>query len=179
MATRKAEGTRRDVRSPAGAGPIARRPRFPKEYGAARGTKGMLPWSHVGDRMRNAQHYWICTATPEGRPHATPIDGIWLNDCLYFGGSPETRWRRNVAANPAVCIHLENAMDVVTLQGSARLEKVDAAVALALAEASNQKYGYGTKPEEYVENGVLCFRPRVAFAWTNLGKDPTRWQFPD
>jgi general stress protein 26 len=177
MATRKIERTKAKPPAPAGAEPVASRPRFPPEYAAARGRKGMLPWSHVGDRMRDAQHYWICTVSAEGRPDARPVDGVWLHDRLYFGGSPETRWHRNITANPAVCIHLENAMDVVTLQGSARLEKIATALARELAQVSNAKYGYGTKPEEYVEHGVLCFRPRLVLAWTNLGKDPTKWEF--
>jgi pyridoxamine 5'-phosphate oxidase-like protein len=161
----------------AGPAPVASRPRFPSEYGVPAKTKGLLPWSHVTERMTKAEHYWITTVSAEGRPHATPIDGVWLDDCLYFGGSPETRWRRYLSANPAMCVHLENAMDVVTLEGEGRLEPVGHALAQQLADVSNKKYGYGMQAKAYEKTGVLTFRPRLAYAWTNLGKDSTRWQF--
>jgi len=160
-----------------GSGPRATRPRLPPEYGVPAHTKGLLPWSHVADRMAKAMHYWICTAGAGGEPHATPVDGLWLDDCLYFGGSPHTRRQRNLAANPSVCVHLESGSDVVILQGEARPERPDAALAKRLADSSTRKYGYGQKPEEYERTDVHVFRPRVAFAWTNLPKDATRWQF--
>jgi Pyridoxamine 5'-phosphate oxidase len=99
--------------------PTASRPHIPG-YGIPKDKRGLLPWSHVVERVAKAQHYWICTVGPDGRPHATPVDGLWLDDQLFFGGSPQTRRNRNLAANPAVCVHLESGMDVVILQGAAR-----------------------------------------------------------
>jgi nitroimidazol reductase NimA-like FMN-containing flavoprotein (pyridoxamine 5'-phosphate oxidase superfamily) len=159
--------------------PKASRPQFPPEYGVSKSPKGLLPWSHVTERLMKAVHYWICTVSPDGRPHATPVDGLWLDDRLYFGGSPQTRRQRNLAANPAVCVHLESGADVVILHGDARAHRPDRDLAKRLAEASTRKYGYGPKPEEYETSGVHVFRPRVVFAWTNLPKDATRWQVPD
>jgi hypothetical protein len=84
-----------------------------------------------------------------------------------------------LAANPAVCIHLESGSDVVILHGEAHLHPPDRALAMRLAEASAEKYGYAPKPEEYEAGGVHVFRPRVVFAWAQFPKDATRWQFPD
>src|SRR5262245_42608671 len=95
-------------------GPTASRPYMPG-YGLPKSKTDLLPWSHVSTRMAEAQHYWLCTVDPDGRPHATPVDGLWLDDRLYFGGNPQTRRNRNLAGNPAVCIHLEGAMEVVIL----------------------------------------------------------------
>jgi nitroimidazol reductase NimA-like FMN-containing flavoprotein (pyridoxamine 5'-phosphate oxidase superfamily) len=160
------------------AAPKVSRPRLPREYGVPRsGTKGLLPWSHVSERMARAKHYWVCTVDPDARPHSTPVDGLWIDDCLYFGGSPQTRRHRNLARNPAACIHLESGADVVILHGDARLERPDRALATRLAKASNEKYGYGHKAQDYEKGGVTAFRPRVVFAWANLMKDATRWQF--
>jgi nitroimidazol reductase NimA-like FMN-containing flavoprotein (pyridoxamine 5'-phosphate oxidase superfamily) len=130
--------------------------------------------------MAAARHYWICTVGPDGRPHATPVDGLWIEDQLFFGGSPMTRRNRNLAANPAVCVHLESGADVVILHGDARAPRVDRALAVRLAEESARKYGYGPKPEEY-EKGerVFAFRPRVVFAWKQFPRDATRWRFPN
>jgi nitroimidazol reductase NimA-like FMN-containing flavoprotein (pyridoxamine 5'-phosphate oxidase superfamily) len=162
----------------ANGGPTASRLRLPREYGVSTAAKGLLPWSHVADRMAKAMHYWISTTGPDGHPHATPVDGLWIDDRLYFGGSPQTRRQRNLAANPSVCVHLESASDVVILHGEARAERPDAALAKRLARDSTQKYGYGQTPEQYQQTDVHVFRPRTAFAWTNLPKDATRFSLP-
>lgn len=107
------------------------------------------------------------------------MDGIWLDDRLYFGGSPKTRRQRNLAANPAVCAHLESGSDVVILHGEVRAKRPDHALALRLAAASAQKYGYGQKPEDYEKTDVSVMRPRIVCAWTALPKDATRFEFPD
>lgn len=165
-----------------GPGLIASRPHSPgPDYGVPKSEKGLLPWEHVSERMAAAKTYWICTVSPDGHPHATPVDGLWLDDQLYFGGSPATRRNRNLDANPAVCVHLENGMDVVILHGEAyALHAPEHALAVRLSEASAQKYGYGTKPEEYEANsgGTYVFRPRVVFAWKEYFKDITRWRLP-
>jgi nitroimidazol reductase NimA-like FMN-containing flavoprotein (pyridoxamine 5'-phosphate oxidase superfamily) len=175
MSTRK---TTRQQPTDQAAGPRAGRLRLPAEYGVPKGTKSLLPWSHVTERMTSALHYWVCTVSPGGQPHATPVDGLWLDDRLYFGGSPQTRRNRNLAENPAVCIHLESADDVLILHGEARLHTPDRTVALRLAEASQQKYGYAPKPEDYEATPAHVFRPRVVFAWRPPLKEATRWELP-
>lgn len=123
-------------------------------------------------------HYWTCTVTPDGRPHAVPVDGIWLQDALYFGGSPQTRWQRNLAANPAISIHLESTTDVVILRGRVKsLSKPARELSMALSKASKKKYGFAPKPEDYEKGGVYVFRPSLVLAWKDFPKDATRWQF--
>jgi hypothetical protein len=158
------------------AGPVAGRPRMPAEYGVPKGNKGLLPWSHVDERMSQAKYYWICTVSPAGLPHATPVDGLWLDGRLYFGGSPETRRSRNLMTNPAVSVHLENALDVVILEGEARLGKPDHDTAVRLAAASFEKYGYGMSAEQYESSEAHIFRPRLVLAWQQFPQDVTRWK---
>jgi len=176
MPARKTSTKQRPPDQPVG--PRASRLRLPAEYGVPKGKKGLLPWSHVTERMTSALHYWVCTVSPDGQPHATPVDGLWLDDRLYFGGSPQTRRNRNLVENLAVCIHLESADDVLILHGKARLRALEHAVALRLVEASQQKYGYASKPEDYEAGGVHEFRPRLVFAWTPPLKNATRWELP-
>jgi hypothetical protein len=161
------------------AGPTADRPHIPG-YGIPKDKKGLLPWSHVAERMDKAMHYWICTVSPDGRPHSTPVDGLWIDDRLYFGGSPQTRRNRNLAANPAVCIHLESGSDVVILHGDAQeLRAPDPSLAARLIEASTKKYGFAPKPEDFAAGGTYEFRPRLVLAWKQFPKDATRWRFQD
>ena len=159
-------------------GPIVSRPVLPQGYGIPKDKKGLLPWSYVSERMAKARHYWICTVTPDRRPHATPLDGLWLEDRLYFGGSPQTRWARNLAANPAVNVHLESATELLILRGNAYpLQGPERSLTMTLSKASNEKYGYGQKPEDYERGGVYVFQPRLVIAWEEFPKDATRWQF--
>jgi nitroimidazol reductase NimA-like FMN-containing flavoprotein (pyridoxamine 5'-phosphate oxidase superfamily) len=128
--------------------------------------------------MSKAMHYWICTVTPDHRPHATPVDGLWLEDKLYFGGSPETRWQRNLASNPAVQVHLESTTALLILRGEAKpLETPAKELTVTLSKASKEKYGYAPSPKHYAEGGVYVFRAQVVLAWKQFPKDATRWQF--
>ena len=161
-------------------GPKVSRPHIPG-YGIPKDAKGLLPWSHVAERMEKAMHYWISTVSPDSHPHATPVDGLWLDDRLYFGGGTQTRRHRNLMENPAVCVHLESATDVIILHGDAvELRAPDRELAVRLSEGSKKKYGYGPKPEDYEKaEGVFIFRPRMVLAWKQFPKDATRWHFDD
>lgn len=164
-------------KSPAKA-PIASRPHIP-DYGIPKSKTGMLPWSHVTERMEKAKAYWVATVDARGRPHATPVDGAWIDDALYFGGSPKVRWNRNLTANPNVCIHIGLDYDVVIMHGMAEpMGALDHALAVRVADTINAKYGYGVKAENYEQGpaGAYVFRPRTVFAWSSFPKDVTRWR---
>ncbi|MBN1994084.1 MAG: pyridoxamine 5'-phosphate oxidase family protein [Anaerolineae bacterium] len=164
--------------------PKPSRPHIP-EYGIPESEEGMLPWSHVCERMENALNYWIATISPGGQPHATPVWGVWLDDApyegFYFDGSPQTRRGRNLAANPAVAIHLESGDDVVILKGEAhQIDGRDRAFSTRLAAAYAAKYklkDYAPTPDTWDNGGLYVVRPHVAFAWTHFPKDATRWLF--
>jgi hypothetical protein len=149
---------------------------MPKIYGIPKSNTGLLSWSHVSKRMSESLHYWISTVDARGRPYATPVDGLWLDDVLYFGGSDETRRQRNMAANPEVCVHLESATDVIIIRGTAQKSFNPAReLCVRLANASKTKYGYGPNPDDYAKQGVWILRPRVVLGWKQFPKDVTRW----
>ncbi len=160
--------------------PIADRPRIPAEYGIPASTKGLLAWSHLEERLSAATVYWVATSGPGGVPRVRPLDGLWHAGILYVGGSPKTRWARDLAANPRVAVHLDDGGDAVILEGEAELLEhgVDAQTAAALADLSNAKYPqYGMTPESYTGPGPFAIRPRLAFGWTRFPKDVTRFRF--
>jgi nitroimidazol reductase NimA-like FMN-containing flavoprotein (pyridoxamine 5'-phosphate oxidase superfamily) len=175
-------GAKRPLKTSEGraVGPAAGRPFIPDAaYGVPTHARGLLPWSHVVERLTQAMCYWVSTVSADGRPHATPVDGLWLDDALYFGGSPQTRRSRNLASNPAVCVHLESGSDVVIVHGDALLlRNPDRPLTVRLSEASARKYGYGPKPEDYDTATVFVLRPRTAFAWKQFPRDATRWRLP-
>ena len=153
--------------------------RFPDGYGTPGGPESLLPWSHVEERMRRAANYWITTVSPEGRPHARPIDGVWVEGALCFGGSPQARWVRNLMANPAISVHLNSEAEAIILEGKAELV-VDASHPLAAPSlaASREKY-----PQYYSGESAFrpfwALRPTTAYAWTLEGfpGGATRWSF--
>ncbi len=106
---------------PERATPRVDRPRMPKEYGVPKSGGALVPWSHVEQRLAEATVYWMSTSGPGGKPRVRPLDGIYLDGVLYVGGSPETRWARDIAANPQVAVHLDGGMDAVILEGEAEL----------------------------------------------------------
>jgi hypothetical protein len=114
-----------------------------------------------------------------------PAWAVWLDGALYFEGSPMTRRARNLAANPAVVVHLESGDQVVIVEGDAHeVGKPDRPLAERLSEAftakySSTKYEYRPPPEQWDRGGLWEMRPRVAFGWTDFPADTTRWQFDD
>jgi len=138
----------------------------------------MLPWSFVDERMTKARNYWVCTTRPDGRPHARPVDGVWVDGALCFGGGAQVRWVRNLAANPAITVHLASSDDVVILEGTAeQITGPSHPLVPRVLDASKAKYPeYFSSIPPFSPFWVL--RPSVAFAWTlsNFPKTSTRWK---
>jgi nitroimidazol reductase NimA-like FMN-containing flavoprotein (pyridoxamine 5'-phosphate oxidase superfamily) len=158
------------------AAPRVDRPDIPAEYGIGKATDH-VDWAHVEERLANDRVYWIATVGPGGRPRVWPVDGMYVDGVLYVGGSPQTRWIRELAANPQVSVHLDGGRDVVIVDGEAEiLQSNSDAFAERLAAASNAKYPeYGMTPASFKGPGPIAIRPRKVIAWTDFMKDPTRF----
>jgi len=156
--------------------PQAGLPRVPVLYGL-KPRKKYLPWRHAEERLERSHNYWICTARPNGRPHAMPVWGLWFENALYFSTARASRKGLNLASNPAVSVHLESGDDAVILEGVAQEVSDDATLARLNA-------GYRAKYQMPLwlipENVVYRVRPRIVLSWTekNFPKDATRWEFP-
>ncbi|MGE3076886.1 MAG: pyridoxamine 5'-phosphate oxidase family protein [Dehalococcoidia bacterium] len=168
---------------------ITERPQVPEGYGLPDGDEGMLQWEWAEDRLTAAQNYWISTVRPDGRPHVTPVWGVWYEGALYFDGSDQTRRMKNIAANPEIAVHLESGDEVVIIEGSAASEDTPPARSLAtkLAELYTAKYSahsYAPSPDQWDGGGLYVLRPRKALGWTlrpgdEFGKTYTRWRFSE
>jgi hypothetical protein len=166
---------------PAPGAPVPDRPHIPG-YGIPEHGEGLLPWSHAGTRLQTARNYWVATTRPDGRPHAVPVWGVFVEGAVYFDGGPHTRHNRNLAGNPHVVVHLESGDDVVIVEGI--VEQVtpapDSELAGTLAAAYAAKYAPDYQPpaDSWKDGGLYRVRPTVAFAWTSFPEDTTRWRFP-
>ena len=156
--------------------PQASRPRFSPVYGVPANEEGLLPWSWLEARMADAKHYWLGTVTPEGSPHSRPVDGMWVDRGVYFGGTPESKWWRNLLANDKASIHLEDAEKAVILEGNVRFFRPGDVLAERLAAESNRKYEMGQTGANYQLVDIAEFLPRRVLGWNVLSEDATRWQ---
>lgn len=157
--------------------PERARPRFPSVYGIHEGAEGLLDWSWAEERLGAARNYWVCTSRPDGRPHAMPVWGLWHSGAFYFSSSPDSRKARNLAANPAVSVHLESGDEVVIVDGLASLE-ADEELLEQLGAEYTRKYSFevsftGGRPLHVVW-------PRVVYAWLeeDFPATATRFTFP-
>jgi hypothetical protein len=162
--------------------PVRSRPSLPKDYGVPETEEGMVDWNWAVEQLEPAHNYWFSTTRPDGRPHAMPAWAVWVDDALYFEGSPETRRARNLAQNPAISVHLESGSNVVILEGEAHLAgKPTRELAQRLAAAFEQKYGasddYHPGPDQWDSGGLWVLRPKVAFGWKDFPTSLTRWKF--
>jgi len=159
----------------------ARSVRFPDGYGDP--GEDRLPWSDIEEKLRAAANYWITTVGPSGRPHARPVDGVWVEGALCFGGSDGARWVRNLAANPAVSVHLPSEAEAIILEGEAeRISEPAHPLAEASAAATREKYPHYFQGDNPMLSGFHPFwalRPRRAYAWRLEGfpQRATRWTF--
>jgi PPOX class probable F420-dependent enzyme len=152
---------------------------MPPAYGAPPDASGadLLPWSWAVERLVAARNYWICTTRPDGRAHAAPVWGLWLDDALWFSTSPESQKGRNLARDRRIVVHLESGDDVVILDGVA--ERASDADALGrFADEYEAKYDYrvdATNPD----TPVYVVTPRIAQTWTESGfpRAVVRWVF--
>lgn len=156
--------------------PEASRPKFPGVYGIHTDDDGLLDWSWAEERLVAARNYWITTVRPDSSPHAMPVWGLWHDDAFYFSSSPESRKVRNLAANPALAVHLESGDEVVILEGAVEYE-TDQELLRRLGEDYSRKYEFevsftGGRP-------LMVLRPRVAYAWVEqeFPKTATRFAF--
>jgi hypothetical protein len=164
--------------SRAPAPPVASRP-FAPGYSLADavGGEGLLPWSWAVERLAAAHNYWVASVRPDGRPHAMPVWGVWLDGALCFSTGAGSRKARNLAADPRCVVTTERADEAVIVEGAAEAFGGAAEIADFLA-AYNAKYRWDMDASEAP---FLRVRPRLAFGFIEhpgrFAATATRWRF--
>jgi Pyridoxamine 5'-phosphate oxidase len=150
------------------------RPILPAGYQIPQTSEGMLPWEWAHERLERSKNYWLATATLDGRPTARPLWGVWLDQQLYFEGSPQTRWGRLISANPHVQVHLESGSEVVIVEGTV-IDEVD---------VGPERYQrvtdmYASKYDDYrpTDHGFFVVTPSKVLAWGAFPNTLTRFRF--
>jgi pyridoxamine 5'-phosphate oxidase-like protein len=132
-------------------------------------TRGHLPWSNVDRRLIGMREIWVATASPSGRPDATPVWFWWDGDAVYFTCAAVARKARNIAHQPEVVLLNGDGADPIIIKGRAErvddpdeLARVDAAYAEKYVEPSTGERATVFIPDDH----VYRVRPRLVSAWS-------------
>jgi hypothetical protein len=159
--------------------PQASRPVMPSDYGIAPQATGQLPWAWAAEQLVAAKNYWIVSVRPDGRPHAMPVWGVALDGVVYFSTGHGSRKALNLAANPAVVVHLESGDETVVVEGTA-VVVTDPAEIERFDDAYAAKYG-GIRPgrDMGATSSIYRLNASAAFGWaeTTFPTSATRWTF--
>lgn len=153
------------------------RPDLPAGYGIATSRDGLLPWSWVDEQLSAARSYWVCTTRADGRPHAMPVWGLWLDARLLFSTDPTSVKAGNLATRRSVVVHLESGDDVVVVEGEAdRLTAADLPV--GFVDAYDAKYAVRIDPTDPAF-GFYRVRTDRVLAWReqDFPSSATRFRF--
>ena len=151
------------------------------------------PWVRGREDLRDAEVYWLSTVRPDGRPHVTPLIGIWSAGALYFCTGATERKARNLAQNPHCILttggnSLAGGIDIVVEGKAATVD--DKAELGRVADIYESKYGARfTEPDgtwfglgDAIRTGgvVVCrVAPVKAFGFGKGEQfSQTRWRFP-
>jgi PPOX class probable F420-dependent enzyme len=143
------------------------------------GGTGLLPWSWAAERLASSHDYWLATVRPDGRPHVTPVWGVWLDDAVWFSSSGESRKARNLATNPQATITTDDALEPVVVEGEVtRLSGLEPIT--RFTEVVNRKYESDYGVDFFTANACFRLRPLRVFGLTeaDFAGSPTRWVFP-
>ncbi len=150
------------------------RPEMPDSFGvgAAGAPFEPIAWLSFAAQVAAARNYWISTTRPDGRPHAVPVWGVWLEGVFYFLTDANSLTAKNLAGNANAVVHLESGDDVAILFGAFEQAALEAGV----LKAFNAKYEMPP-----VSEGFPVYRMRLskAMAWREDGfpANATRWRF--
>lgn len=148
------------------------RPDMPSGYSPKDAKAKFVPWSFAEQRLKRSHNYWICSTRPDGRPHSTPVWGVWLGGAFYFSTDPESRKGRNLKANPSISVHVESGDEPVILEGQVEEAELDEKIDGAYFK--KYKMHLLEFPGPML---ILRLRPKTVLAWRerDFGTSATKW----
>jgi pyridoxine/pyridoxamine 5'-phosphate oxidase len=67
-------------------------------------TDQATDWRTVSDALAGAELYWLTTVRGDGRPHVTPLVGVWIDDSFVFCTGSDEQKARNLERNANVAV---------------------------------------------------------------------------
>jgi general stress protein 26 len=105
---------------------------------------GPTPWPEAARVLQNAELYWLTTVRGDGRPHVTPLIGVFRDRAMYFATGLREQKARNLERRQHVAVTTGNnawarGLDVVVEGVATRV--TDRESLQRLADAYEAKYG--------------------------------------
>jgi general stress protein 26 len=102
------------------------------------------PWSEAAAVLQEAELYWLTTVRADGRPHVTPLVGVYERDAVHFVTGTGEQKARNLEHSDKVAVTTganawSSGIDVV-VEGTA-VQVSDNAELQRIADAYEAKYG--------------------------------------
>ena len=102
------------------------------------------PWPDTARLLAEAELYWLTTVRADGRPHVTPLVGVFQAGAMHFSTGPREQKYRNLEASPLVALTTGNntwaaGLDAVVEGRAVRVS--DRESLQRLADAYEAKYG--------------------------------------
>lgn len=123
------------------------------------------------DKFAKAEACWFSSTRPDGRAHLAPIWHVWHEGKIYVVTQSTAVRSRNIAFQPAVSLSLPDPINVLIVEGTARVtpEQKD-----ALNPLFKAKYNWEfTNDNPY--NVIIEVTPTKILAWGADGDG--RWHF--
>jgi general stress protein 26 len=118
-------------------------------------------WTRGRAELAAAELFWLSTVRADGRPHVTPLLGVWLDGALYFCDGADERKAKNLSENP----------HWVLTTGHSTLEGLDLVIE-GTAETTSDPAELGRVADTYESKYGAHFDSPDA-TWSGLG-DATR-----
>ena len=152
------------------------------------------PWSDTLATIESAELFWIATVRADGRPHVTPLVGVWADDALYFSTGPDEPKAVNRRHNDHVVLTTgssdwKGGRDVVVEGVAHRVQSDDELIRVAeiWTHKWDRHWTYAVGPgcihhrdgDQVLDGEVYVFRvaPKKVLAFARGTFSHTRYQF--
>jgi general stress protein 26 len=145
-------------------------------------------WTDARQALEEAKTFFLSTVRPDGRPHATTLIAVWVDDALYFCTGPGEQKAKNLEQNPHCVLAtgnnaMEGGLDLV-VEGDA-VAVTDKSKLQRIADAYEAKYGsdwhfdVGDGGFEHEAGNALVFEvsPAKALGFAKGDFSQTTWRF--
>ncbi len=160
-------------------------------YGLPAGSKGLLPWSWAGQRLKKSHNYWVTTVKPTTvkadssphsvSPHTMVVWGLWQDGRFLFSTGSKSRKARNLGQNANCVVCTEHAQEAVIVEGIAEIADVPARRKFLPKYERKYKFDMSKMKRDILsmKEPVFAVRPRVVFGlWEkHFMEKSTRWTF--
>lgn len=151
-------------------------------------------WDATRRVLESAAVFWLSTVRADGRPHVTPLVGVWSEDVLHFCTGETEQKAINLRSNSHVilttgCNGWKDGLDVVVEGDAVRVTDQETLERLATVWATKwdgrwqylarDGYFYNHDEHEVLPESILVFsvKPSKVFAFAKGAFSHTRHQF--